>query len=84
MMTKELFIQSSGVKAMCDNDRYLDCLGLQKEKCHADLDDCLKLIPPSFKQSEGNPIMNEFSSCLVNKNNYSDEKYDECDLLLDD
>jgi len=82
-ITKNFFIQSTGVLEMCSNKKYLNCLGLEIKKCTSDINDCLKIIPSKFTNSESKPLMDKFNNCLLSKNNFSDEIYDKCDKILD-
>ena len=82
-ITKDFFIQNTGVLEMCSNKNYLNCLGLETKKCTSDINDCLKIIPSKFTNSESKPLMVKFNNCLLSKNNFTDETYDKCDKILD-
>ena len=81
-ITKIFFIQSTGALEMCSNKKYLNCLGLETKKCTSDINDCLKIIPSKFTNSESKPLMEKFNNCLLSKNNFTDETYDKCDKIL--
>jgi hypothetical protein len=77
--SKESFIVNSGLKSMCNDTEYLNCLGLEQDKCRVDLNDCLSLLPEVINTAESEPIMAKFNQCLLSKNDFTDEKYDKCE-----